>query len=80
MTHERRLCQGVLAKVDCIDDANKDLCNDQEVRGFPTVKLFRNDGSDAVDYDGGRTADDIVAYMKKCVLHPAPSRGLPCAC
>ena len=35
-----------------------------QVRGYPSIKVFpqgKKDG-DAVDYDGGRTGSDIVAY------------------
>jgi len=52
---------GVLAKVDCTIE--KDLCSKFEVQGFPTVKLFRNDGADPTDYDGARKADAIVKFM-----------------
>lgn len=34
------------------------------VKGFPTIKYFApgSKASDAEDYGGGRTADDIVSY------------------
>lgn len=54
---------GVLAKVDCTTD--RDLCTKFDVQGFPTVKLFRNDGADPVDYDQARKADAIVKFMIK---------------
>lgn len=54
---------GVLAAVDCT--VERDLCNKYEVRGFPTLKLFRNDGSAPVDYDQARKADALVKFMVK---------------
>lgn len=33
------------------------------IRGFPTLKLFRK-GQDVKDYDQGRNIADIVAFMK----------------
>lgn len=36
-----------------------------QVRGFPTIKMFpagKKSQSDAVEFDGGRTADAIVAW------------------
>jgi len=54
---------GVLASVDCT--VEKDLCNKFEVRGFPTLKLFRNDGSSPIDFDQARKADAIVKYLMK---------------
>ncbi|KRZ15094.1 Protein disulfide-isomerase A3 [Trichinella pseudospiralis] len=49
-----------LAKVDC--DANKVLCETQNVRGFPTLKIFRK-GSYVSDYDGPREANGIYKHM-----------------
>ena len=57
-----------IAKVDCT--VEKDICEKQGVRGFPTLKVFR-DGV-ASDYKGQRTADSIVSTMKKQTL-PAVS-------
>jgi len=50
-----------LAKVDCV--AQTDLCNDFDVKGYPTLKVFRNVNS--TDYNGPRKTDGIVSYMKK---------------
>ncbi|XP_053484678.1 protein disulfide isomerase family A, member 7 isoform X2 [Ictalurus furcatus] len=51
-----------LAKVDCT--ANSETCEKFGVNGYPTLKIFRN-GELASSYDGPRTADGIVSYMKK---------------
>ncbi|XP_053537642.1 protein disulfide isomerase family A, member 7 isoform X2 [Ictalurus punctatus] len=51
-----------LAKVDCT--ANSETCMKFGVNGYPTLKIFRN-GEVASSYDGPRTADGIVSYMKK---------------
>ncbi|KAK1288391.1 Protein disulfide-isomerase [Acorus calamus] len=55
----------VLAKVDANDDVNKELATKYEVRGFPTLKIFRNGGKSIQDYKGPRDADGIVEYLKK---------------
>jgi protein disulfide-isomerase A1 len=54
---------GVLAKVDCTTD--REVCNKFEVQGFPTIKVFRNDGSTPADYDGPRKADGIVKFLAR---------------
>ncbi|KAL5530128.1 PDI1 [Sanghuangporus sanghuang] len=50
-----------LAKVDCVDQA--DLCQQHDVRGYPTLKVFKN--GEPSDYTGPRKADGIVSYMIK---------------
>ncbi|KAI9484602.1 thioredoxin-like protein [Zychaea mexicana] len=50
-----------LGKVDCT--VNQDLCQEYEVRGYPTIKVFRN--GETADYKGARKADGIVSYMQK---------------
>uniref|UniRef100_A0A8C2DZ52 Protein disulfide-isomerase n=1 Tax=Cyprinus carpio TaxID=7962 RepID=A0A8C2DZ52_CYPCA len=51
-----------LAKVDCT--ANTETCKRYGVTGYPTLKIFRN-GQESSSYDGPRSADGIVNYMKK---------------
>jgi protein disulfide isomerase family A protein 3 len=51
-----------LAKVDCTGDG-KDSCDKHGVKGFPTLKIFKN-GEVSQDYSGPRDADGIVKYMK----------------
>lgn len=58
----------VLAKVDCT--AEEALCAEQEVSGFPTLKVFRH-GVPA-RYGGPRKTEGIVSYMRKQLL-PAVS-------
>jgi protein disulfide-isomerase A6 len=53
-----------IAKVGAVDaDAHRDLGNAQGVQGFPTIKIFV-DGR-AIEYNGGRSAKDIVAAIHK---------------
>lgn len=57
-----------LAKVDCT--VEEDLCSEQDVRGYPTLKVFRN--GVAKEYGGPRKTEGIISYMKKQAL-PAVS-------
>ncbi|KAL3469454.1 thioredoxin-like domain-containing protein [Aspergillus californicus] len=58
-----------LVKVDCT--VEEDVCREQGVEGYPTLKVFR--GLDSVKpYQGARQADAIVSYMVKQSL-PAVS-------
>jgi protein disulfide-isomerase A1 len=50
-----------LAKVDATE--HKTAAGKHDVKGFPTLKFFRS-GS-ASDYEGGRTADEIVSWLSK---------------
>jgi len=62
-----------LVQVDCTE-AGKDTCGRFEVRGYPTLKIFRN-GELSSDYNGPRDAAGITKYMKSQV-GPA-SRPVP---
>ncbi|CAO1634512.1 unnamed protein product [Sympodiomycopsis kandeliae] len=57
-----------IAKVDCTEQ--EALCTEQEVGGYPTLKLFRK-GTPS-EYGGTRKSDGIISYMKKQAL-PAVS-------
>jgi protein disulfide isomerase family A protein 3 len=54
-----------LVKVDCTE-GGKDTCGRFEVRGYPTLKIFRN-GELSSDYNGPREAAGITKYMKSQV-------------
>src|SRR6218665_2543391 len=46
-----------------------------KVRGYPTIKMFpagKKDG-DTVEFDGGRTADDIVAWALDKLAENVPA-------
>lgn len=55
----------ILAKVDASDEKNKVLGKEFEIKGFPTIKIFRNGGKNIQEYKGTRDANGIVAYLKK---------------
>jgi len=54
-----------LVKVDCTE-AGKDTCGRFEVRGYPTLKIFKG-GEMSSDYNGPREAAGITKFMKSQV-------------
>lgn len=52
-----------IIKVDCTLDASKELCNEQEVDGFPTLYLYR-DGLKVAEYNGARNLDDLYEFVE----------------
>jgi protein disulfide-isomerase A6 len=51
-----------LEKIDC--DKNSDMAKKYNIKGFPTL-IFENEKNDVVEYQGERTADAIVKFLKK---------------
>ena len=55
-----------LIKIDATEEANKALAEKYEVRGFPTIKIFKGKSVDApVDYQGPRDSAGIVSHLTK---------------
>lgn len=57
----------LLAKVDATKET--DLAENYEVRGYPTLKFFKN--GQPIPYTGGRKAEDIIKWLKKRSGPPA---------
>lgn len=53
-----------IVKVDCTLSVNKQLCDEQEVEGFPTLFLYK-DGKKVSEYNGSRTLDDLYEFVIK---------------
>uniref|UniRef100_A0A7S2KMZ5 Thioredoxin domain-containing protein n=1 Tax=Leptocylindrus danicus TaxID=163516 RepID=A0A7S2KMZ5_9STRA len=53
---------GLVAEVDCTDEAAKPLCDANGVRGYPTLKY--GDFSNLEDYSGGRSLSDLTSFAK----------------
>lgn len=58
----------VIAKVDCTMENNKELCNEQEVDGFPTLLLYK-DGEKIEEYNGSRALEDLYEFVGKHFIH-----------
>lgn len=54
----------LIADADCTDSAQK-LCEDFEVRGYPTIKYFHDGESKGEDYQGGRDFDSLKEFVEK---------------
>jgi len=50
-----------LAKVDATKETK--VAGEFDIEGYPTLKLFKN--KNPTDFNGGRTANEIVAYLEK---------------
>jgi len=52
-----------LAKIDATVES--DLAQKYGVRGYPTLKWFKSDADNALEYGGGRKKDEIVSWINK---------------
>jgi protein disulfide-isomerase A6 len=63
----------IIGDADCTD-SGKELCEQHEVRGYPTIKYFTTEtGPKGSDYQGGRTFDALKKFVEdelavKCLL------------
>jgi len=58
----------VIADVDCTAGENKNLCSENGVRGYPTIKYFM--GGSPEDYKGGRTYSDLKSFVDENLSSP----------
>lgn len=59
-----------LYAVDCDAEANKPLCGQQGVQGFPTVKLFpRGNQAPSIEYRGERTSKALFNWAMSQIPH-----------
>lgn len=61
----------ILAKVDSNEEFNKGLATKYEVKGFPTMKIIKNQGQQVLDYKGPREAGGMVTYLLKMAGPPS---------
>mmetsp|Transcript_25545 Transcript_25545/g.59871 ORF Transcript_25545/g.59871 Transcript_25545/m.59871 type:complete len:141 (-) Transcript_25545:295-717(-) len=53
----------LIADADCTDSA-KELCEQFEIRGYPTIKYFHDGDSKGEDYQGGRDYDSLKEFVE----------------
>lgn len=54
--------------VDCTEEANKGLCKEFNVTGYPTLKNFASAAAPATAYKGARNTGGFVAHAKAATL------------
>lgn len=52
----------VVADVDCT--VEKDVCSDNGVSGYPTIKYFKDGNKEGESYSGGRDYDSLEKFTK----------------
>lgn len=53
-----------IGKVDCTLEVNKNFCNEQEVKGYPSIYLYKN-GERIDSYEGSRQLEDMYIFVMK---------------
>jgi len=57
----------LIAEVDCIDEGSEEICEDNDVEGYPSLKY--GDGSPLKDYDDGLDYEEMLKFANEN-LHP----------
>ena len=57
-----------IAKVDCTEASNRQLCASQKVSGFPTMIIYKN-GVKIDEYDGNRSLEDMHSFVTRNAGH-----------
>lgn len=53
-----------IAQIDCTE--NQELCQKQGIRGYPSLKVYKNGNLEPfAEYQGARSSDAIISYMLK---------------
>lgn len=52
-----------IAKIDCSVTENRNVCNEQEVQGYPTIFIYKN-GKKISEYNGNRSLEDMFDFVK----------------
>eukprot|EP00638_Chattonella_subsalsa_P003595 CAMPEP_0117757558 /NCGR_PEP_ID=MMETSP0947-20121206/14810_1 /TAXON_ID=44440 /ORGANISM="Chattonella subsalsa, Strain CCMP2191" /LENGTH=443 /DNA_ID=CAMNT_0005577489 /DNA_START=32 /DNA_END=1363 /DNA_ORIENTATION=- len=64
-----------IVKVDCVE--NRDLCTEQKIRSFPTLRFFINSVPNMPDYKGDRTREALMGHTKKLAKQYSHVKELP---
>lgn len=60
----------VVADVDCTTDGGKAVCDGKGVRGYPTIKYFKDGDKEGKDYSGARDYDGLLKFVKEELERP----------
>merc|ERR1719262_1104691 len=56
----------VIGDVDCTADDAKKICEDEGIKGFPTIMYYtESNGKDGEKYEGGRDLKALKKFVKK---------------
>ena len=67
----------LIADVDCTG-AGETLCQSIGVTGYPTIKSFEPPDTDGVDYEGGRSLEELREHAKSLGFGCSPSNKDAC--
>merc|ERR1711865_350692 len=58
----------IMAKVDCTQPTNRELCMQHRIFGYPTVRIYRNGATHSFEeYQGDRTAESFLNFVHENV-------------
>lgn len=51
-------------------DATNEKVNDLAIESYPTIKFFKKSPKETLNFEGERTMEDLLDYLKEHTSHP----------
>lgn len=65
----------LVADVDCTSDGGKDVCEKNDVSGYPTIKYFTAEtGKNGKSYEGGRDYEQLEEFVKETLARKCDTK------
>jgi len=72
--------KATIARVDCDDEENMEICSRYDIAGYPTLKYFLSGDNEGEDYENARDLPSLTSFVSEELLAPSCSIGNESKC